>query len=57
MSIVSSDFPDVCVRDLQCVDFDDPIFPYNGHPEFPNGIDQAVLREAWAYLWRRTNAQ
>ena len=56
MPIVSSDFPDVCPRDLSCVDFDDPLFPYADPPDFPNGLDQAVLREAWAYLWRRTSA-
>ena len=47
MAITSADFDRVCTGDRMRIDYDSSIMPRlknDEHPEFPNGIDQAVLR-------------
>ena len=54
MAITSADFDRICTGDRMRIDYDSSIMPSlkNGdHPEFPNGIDQAALRQSYAYMW------
>lgn len=57
MTITSADFDRVCTGDRMHIDYDSSIMPSlknDEHPELPNGIDQAVLRQSYAYMWAQT---
>ena len=57
MAITSADFDRVCTGDRMRIDYDSSIMPSlknDEHPEMPNGIDQAALRQSYAYMWAQT---
>ena len=57
MAITSADFDRVCTGDRMRIDYGSSIMPSlknDEHPELPNGIDQAVLRQSYAYMWAQT---
>ena len=54
MTITSADFDRVCTGDRMRIDYSSSIMPSlknDEHPELPNGIDQAALRQSYAYMW------
>ena len=54
MAITSADFDRVCTGDRMRIDYSRSIMPSlknDEHPAFPNGIDQAALRQSYAYMW------
>lgn len=57
MPITSSDFDRVCTGDAMHIDYSSSILPSlkkDEHPELPSGIDQAALRQSYAYAWAQT---
>ena len=57
MAITSADFDRVCTGDRMHIDYSSNIMPSlknNERPELPNGIDQAALRQSYAYMWAQT---
>ena len=57
MAITSADFDRVCTGDRMRIDYGSSIMPSlknDEHPELPNGIDQAALRQSYAYMWAQT---
>lgn len=57
MAITSADFDRICTGDRMRIDYGSSIMPSlknDEHPELPNGIDQAALRQSYAYMWAQT---
>ena len=57
MAITSADFDRVCTGDATHVDYRGEILPNlkaDDNPYFPRGIDQAALRQSYAYAWAQT---
>lgn len=57
MSITSADFDRVCTGDRTRLDYGSDILPNlaeDERPEFPHGVDQAALRQSYAYMWAQT---
>lgn len=57
MAITSADFDRVCTGDAMHVDYRSGILPNlkeGENPYFPRGIDQAALRQSYAYAWAQT---
>lgn len=57
MAITSADFDRVCTGDALHVDYRSQILPNlkeGENPYFTRGIDQAALRQSYAYMWAQT---
>ena len=57
MAITSADFDRVCTGDATHIDYRSEILPNlkkDENPYFPRGIDQAALRQSYAYAWAQT---
>ena len=57
MAITSADFDRVCTGDAMHIDYRSEILPNlkkDENPYFPRGIDQAALRQSYAYAWAQT---
>lgn len=57
MAITSADFDRVCTGDAMHIDYRSEILPNlkkDDNPYFPRGIDQAALRQSYAYAWAQT---
>ena len=57
MAITSADFDRVCTGDAMHIDYRSQILPNLGedeNPYFTRGIDQAALRQSYAYAWAQT---
>lgn len=56
MAITSADFDRVCTGDTMHIDYTDKLLPETDQElaEFPDGIDQAALRQSYAYAWAQT---
>ena len=57
MAITSADFDRICTGDSMRIDYSSNIMPNlktDERPELPNGIDQAALRQSYAYMWAQT---
>lgn len=57
MAITSADFDRVCTGDATHIDYRSEILPNlkkDENPYFPRGIDQAALRQSYAYMWAQT---
>ena len=57
MAITSADFDRVCTGGAVHIDYRSDILPNlreDENPYFPRGIDQAALRQSYAYAWAQT---
>ena len=57
MAITSADFDRVCTGDAMHIDYRSQILPglrEDENPYFARGIDQAALRQSYAYAWAQT---
>lgn len=57
MAITSADFDRVCTGDALHIDYRSQILPNlkeGENPYFTRGIDQAALRQSYAYAWAQT---
>ena len=57
MAITSADFDRVCTGDAMHIDYRSDILPNlkeDENPYFTRGIDQAALRQSYAYAWAQT---
>ena len=57
MTITSADFDRVCTGDRMRIDYRSQILPNlreDENPYFTRGIDQAALRQSYAYAWAQT---
>lgn len=57
MSTTSADFDRVCAGDVVRLDYGSPLMPnleQDESPWLPRGVDQAALRQSYAYAWAQT---